>query len=61
MGNRQGSPGGVTSSVTRREYEIREEWIIRATAKNDRIVGEGYAERQIKDTLSRVEKIRTEL
>ena len=61
MCSRQGCPGGVIKSLTNREYEIREAWTIRATEKNARIVGEGYAERQIKDTLSRVEKIKTEL
>ena len=61
MGNRQGSPGGVVTSTVRREWEIMQEWTERASKKNDRIIGEGYAERQIKDTLSRVEKIKTEL
>jgi len=39
------------------ERRIKEEWEERAKAKNDRIVGEGYAERQIAATLSQVEPI----
>ena len=60
-GNRKGCAGGVVTSVRHHESAIREEWTRRATEKNDRIVGKGYAERQIKDTLSKVEKINTEL
>lgn len=60
-GKRTGCPGGVVTSVIRREYEIMQDWTKRATEKNNRIVGKGYAERQIADTLSRVEKIKTEL
>ena len=39
------------------ELEIKERWTKEATEKNDRIVGNGYAERQIADTLSKVEPI----
>lgn len=39
------------------EREFRQRWSEEANAKNDRIVGEGYAERQIADTLSKVEPI----
>lgn len=39
------------------EREIRERWTEEAKAKNDRIIGDGYAERQIADTLSKVEPI----
>ena len=42
------------------ELHIRQNAIERAK-HNDSIVGEGYAERQIADTLSKVEKIKTEL
>lgn len=53
-------PLGVTV-VEYREATIRKEWTERVNKKMERIKGEGYAERQIQDTLSRVEKIRTEL
>lgn len=43
------------------ERALRERWTEEAKAKNDRIIGDGYAERQIADTLSKVEKIKTEL
>lgn len=39
------------------EREFRERWTEKANAKNDRIIGKGYAERQIADTLSKVEPI----
>lgn len=39
------------------ERDFRERWTEEAKAKNDRIIGDGYAERQIADTLSRVEPI----
>lgn len=39
------------------EREIRERWTEEAKKKNDRIIGDGYAERQIADTLSKVEPI----
>lgn len=39
------------------ERSIRERWTEQARAKNDRIIGNGYAERQIADTLSKVEPI----
>ena len=47
-------------SVTHAELRIRSTAEERAK-KNDRIVGEGYAERQIADTLRRIPKIKTEL
>lgn len=34
---------------------------IQRAQHNENIIGEGYAERQIQDTLSKVEKIKTEL
>ena len=52
---------GVYTDVEKREFEIRKEWTERATAKNDRIIGEGYAQRQIENTLKLVEKIDTNL
>ena len=61
MGTRTGCPKGVYGNTTRREYEIEQEWAERATKKNDRIIAIGYAERQMADMLSRVEKINTEL
>lgn len=60
-GSRQGCPGGVVRDIARREYEIIQDWTERATKKNERIVGAGYAERQIADTLSRIDKVKTEL
>lgn len=61
MGTRTGCPGGVYGNAQKREWEIAQDWTERARKKNDRIIGEGYAERQIADTLSKVEKIKTEL
>ena len=51
----------VYTDVDQREFEIKTEWMKHAPDKNDRIVGDGYADRQKADTLSKVEKIRTEL
>jgi hypothetical protein len=43
-------------------YELRiKTEAIRRAKHNESIIGEGYAERQIADTLSKVEKIKTEL
>lgn len=50
----------IKTDVEAEEYRIRKEATERAK-KNDRIIGEGYAERHIADTLSKVEKINTEL
>lgn len=61
MGSRTGCPGGVHTYTQKREWKIAQDWTERARKKNDRIIGEGYAERQIADTLSKVEKIKTEL
>ena len=61
MGSRTGCPGGVHTNTQKREWAIAQDWTERARKKNDRIIGEGYAERQIADTLSKVEKIKTEL
>lgn len=61
MGTRKGCPGGVYGNAQKREWEIAQERNERVTRKNDRIVGEGYAERQIADTLSKVEPINTKL
>ena len=48
-------------AIDARENRIRKEWTDRVNKKMERIKGEGYADRQIQDTLSRVEKIRTKL
>ena len=61
MGTRKGCPGGVHNNTRAREWEIAQDWTERVRKKNDRIVGEGYAQRQVADTLSKVEKIKTEL
>ena len=50
----------IKTDVEAEEYRIRKEAIERAK-KNDRIIAEGYADRQMADTLSRVEKINTDL
>ena len=47
--------------VAHREYESRKEWTERVTKKMERIKGHDYGKRQMEDTLSKVEKIRTEL
>ena len=52
---------GVFTDTEKREYKIKKEWSKRAEKKNERIVGNGYAERQIADTLSRVGKVNTKL
>lgn len=39
------------------ENRFRERWAEKAKEKNDRIIGDGYAERQIANTLSKVEPI----
>lgn len=56
-----GRPDGMITDIDKREFEIKKEWSKNAARKNDRIVGEGFAERQIADTLSRVGKVNTEL
>lgn len=61
MGSRTRCPGGVHTNTQTREWKIAQDWTERARKKNDRIIGKGYAERQIADTLSKVEKIKTEL
>ena len=50
---------GTPTNIDGWERTIRERWTEQAKAKNDRIVGEGYADRQIADTLSKVEPIDT--
>ena len=54
-------PDGVFTDIDNREFKIKKEWAKHAEEKNERIVGNGYAERQIADTLSKVGKINTEL
>ena len=54
-------PEGVVTDLNKRESEIKIEWSKRAKKKNERIIGDGYAERQAADTLSRVGKVNTEL
>lgn len=56
-----GRPDGLITDIEKRESTIRTTWAEQAKKKNDRIVGVGYAQRQIADTLSKVEKIDTEL
>lgn len=48
---------GAPTYIESWERSFRERWSAEAKAKNDRIVGAGYAERQIADTLSKVEPI----
>lgn len=48
---------GIPTNIESWERDIRERWSEEAKAKNDRIIGNGYAERQIADTLSKVEPI----
>lgn len=52
---------GVFTDIDKREFEIKKEWSEHAAKKNDSIVGNGYAERQVADTLSRVGKVNTKL
>lgn len=54
-------PKGVYTDLTRHEQDIKNEWEERARKKNDRIIGAGYAERQIAQTLAMVSKIKKEL
>ncbi len=54
-------PDGVITDIEKRDFKIKEEWCKHAEKKNERIVGNGYAERQIADTLSRAGKVKTEL
>ena len=56
-----GRPEGLITDIVKREFEIKKEWLEHAEKKNERIVGNGYAERQIADTLSRAGKVNTEL
>lgn len=52
---------GVITDIDKREVEIKKEWTAKATAKNNRIVAKGYAQRQIENTLKLVKKIDTNL
>lgn len=54
-------PEGGYSEYTAMESRIRKEAAERARLKDERLIGEGYAERQIADTLSKVEPINTKL
>ena len=56
-----GRPIGVFTDIERREFLIKKEWTERATEKNNRIVGDGYAERQVADSLSKAGKVNTKL
>lgn len=56
-----GRPGGVFTDIEKRESFIRTKWTEHATKKNDNIVGDGYAERQIADSLAKAGKVNTEL
>ena len=49
----------VISCVDRREEAIKREWAARVQ-ENDHIVAEGFADRQIQNTLSLVEPIKLE-
>lgn len=48
---------GVPINLESWEQEFRKRWTEEAQAKNDHIVGDGYAERQKADTLSKVKPI----
>lgn len=53
---------GIKSYHNQNQYELHIKLAAIKRAKhNDDIIAEGYAERQIADTLSKVEKIKTEL
>lgn len=54
-------PEGVYSEYTAMESRIRKEATERARLKDERLIGEGYAERQMADTLSKVEPINTKI
>ena len=54
-------PDGVVTNIGQREIEIKKEWSEHAKKKNERIIGNGYAERQVADTLSKAGKVNTEL
>ena len=54
-------PEGIYSEYTAMENRIRREATERARLKDERLIGKGYAERQIADTLSKVEPINTKL
>lgn len=56
-----GRPEGLFTDIEQRERFIKKKWAEHAIKKNERIVGSGYAERQIADTLSKVGKVNTEL
>lgn len=47
----------IATDVESWERSFRAKWAEEAKAKNDRIIGDGYAERQKADTLSKVEPI----
>lgn len=47
----------IATNVESWERSFRAKWAEEAKAKNDRIIGDGYAERQKADTLSKVEPI----
>lgn len=60
-GIRSNCPNGVYTDLSKYESRLRTYWTERATKKNGRIIGDGYAERQIRNTLDIVSKIKTEL
>lgn len=60
-GIRSNCPNGVYTDLSKYESRLRIYWTERATKKNGRIIGEGYAERQIRKTLDMVEKIDTRI
>lgn len=47
----------IATDIESWERSFRAKWAEEAKAKNDRIIGDGYAERQKADTLSKVEPI----
>ena len=51
----------IIEDITSHDNDRKKSWTKRVNEKMERIKGEGYAKRQIEDTLSKVEKIRTEL
>lgn len=54
-------PNSYVRNLTSWEQHFKSKWTKRATAKNDRIKGEGYAERQKQRTLELVGKVKVEL
>lgn len=58
MGNRKYN---VRQDIDEYEANIRKAWTKRANKKNKRIIGKGYAERQIQNSLMLAGKVKKEL